>query len=293
MFVSSFQTLARSVESMGIGLHSGATVRLRLMPRERCGIVFVRVDLPDAPEIAASLAAISQTRHATTLQQNGAQVSTTEHLMAALWMSGITHCRIELDGPEVPIGDGSARDWCLLLAEAGSVPVPENADSSTRNQARPVYALRQAVYVETGNASVLALPHEGLRVSIFADFGRAYLTEQLFDAAISPEVFTNEIATARTFTLEEWIAPLRSQGLIAGGTTENAIVLGQEASLVPLRFPDELARHKALDLLGDVALMLAPAGGLLNAHFIASRAGHALHQQWMKRCLEQNALVAL
>lgn len=291
---ASFQTLARPVESAGIALHSGARVRLKLVPSARCGLVFARVDLPGAPEIAASPEAISHTTHATTLQQNGALVSTTEHLLAALWMSGITHCRIELDGPEVPIWDGSARDWCRLLQDAGTVSIaPHAGSSSTRNGERPIYGLRAPVWVESGTSSVLALPHACLRVSVFADFGRSYLEEQLFDAVISPQLFNDDIASSRTFTLEEWIEPLRAQGLIRGGSTENAIVLGADAPLVPLRFSNELARHKALDLLGDIALMMAPEGGLLNAHFIANRAGHALHQKWMARCQEQKSLVRL
>lgn len=297
MFFPHFQTLQRAVETTGIGLHSGAEIRLRLVPRAQCGVVFARLDLPGAPEIAVKSDAISHTTHATTLQENGASVSTTEHLLAALWMCDITHCRVEVDGPEVPIWDGSARDWCRLIAAAGTVQVAQNAaatsTSSTRSDARPIWALREPVFVENGTSSVLALPHHKLRASIFADFGRDYLEPQLFDITLSSAVFDEEIAPARTFTLEEWIEPLRAQDLIAGGTTENAIVLGKTAPSVPLRFPNELARHKALDLLGDMALLFAPDGGILRAHFVACRAGHGLHQQWMKRCIAQNALVRL
>lgn len=294
LLTSPFQTLARTIETSGIALHAGTQVRLRLLPTDRCGLFFVRTDLVGAPEIAASPAAISHTTHATTLQVDDASVSTTEHLLAALWMNGITHCRIELDGPEVPILDGSARDWCRLLADAGSVAIAplSSTRSDKKNGSRPVWNLRAPVYVEIGNSSVLALPHDALRVSVWADFGRSYLAPQLFDAAISPEFFAREIAPARTFTLEEWIEPLRAQGLIRGGTTENAIVLGEAAPLMPLRFDDELARHKILDLLGDIALLCAPDGSFLNAHFIANCAGHALHQQWMMRCLHQHALVS-
>ena len=303
--MSLFQTFRQGVRVAGIGLHSGAQVSVRLLPCDRCGIVFVRTDLPDAPEIEASLAAISSTTHATTLCQGEASVSTTEHLLASLWMLGITHARIEVDGPEIPILDGSAAGWCRLLEEAGSVAV--NAPFSQNNQnafqagkaadfvssARPVWALREPVLVENGNSTVLALPHDHLRVSTFVDFRPEYLAPQLFDGVMSQDVFAQEIAGARTFTLEEWIEPLRAQGLIRGGSVENALVLGRESPFSALRFSNELARHKVLDLLGDIALLFAPEGGLVQAHFIALRAGHSLHRQWMAHCREQNALVRI
>lgn len=302
-----FQTFRQSVRVAGIGLHSGAEVSVQLLPRDRCGIVFARTDLPGAPEIEASFAAISSTTHATTLRCNqasvSATVSTTEHLLAALWMFGITHGRIEVDGPEIPILDGSALGWCQWLEEAGAIPLNKISRAQTGKSevqagkaashlsARPIWTLRQPVLVENGNASVLALPHESLRVSTFVDFRPEYLPPQLFDGEVSYEAFAREIAPARTFTLEEWIEPLRAQGLIQGGSVENALVLGREASFSSLRFPNELARHKVLDLLGDIALLFAPDGGLVQAHFIALRAGHSLHRQWMARCREQNALV--
>jgi UDP-3-O-[3-hydroxymyristoyl] N-acetylglucosamine deacetylase len=304
--MSLFQTFRQGVRVAGIGLHSGAKVSIRLLPRDRCGIIFVRTDLPDEPEIEASMAAISSTTHATTLCQGEASVSTTEHLLAALWMFGITHGRIELDGPEIPILDGSAAVWCRLLEEAGgvavsNVPVLQRDENALQrgkaadlvSSVRPLWALREPVLVENGNASVLALPHKSLRVSTFVDFRPEYLSAQLFDGVMSQDVFAQEIAPARTFTLEEWIEPLRAQGLIQGGSVENALVLGREAPFSVLRFSNELARHKALDLLGDIALLFAPEGGLVQAHFIALRAGHSLHRQWMVRCLEQNALVRI
>ncbi len=301
--MSLFQTFGQSVRIAGIGLHSGATVSIQLSPRDRCGIVFVRTDLPNAPEIEASFAAISSTTHATTLCHNEASVSTTEHLLAALWMFGITHARIELDGPEVPILDGSALGWCRLLQEAAVVEVKSTlfaqpdeekvpfGEADRVSSARPRWTLREPVLVESGNACVLALPHDYLRISTFVDFRPEYLAPQLFDGVVSQEVFVPEIAPARTFTLEEWIEPLRSQGLIQGGSVENALVLGREAPFSALRFSNELARHKVLDLLGDIALLFASDGGLVQAHFIALRAGHSLHRQWMMRCREQNALV--
>ena len=281
---SLMQTLKRQLEMRGVGLHSGREIVARLLPRDQVGIAFRRVDLPHAPEVEADWRAVSQTVHATTLKGGEAEVSTPEHLLAALWMSGVTSCVVELDGPEVPILDGSSAPWCELLN--GQI-----ATSSTRCPQIPILGLRHAVYFESGNASVLALPHHELRVSVAVEFGRDYLEAQLFDAVIDDEVFQRELAPARTFALEEWIAPLRAQGLIRGASLDSAILLGTDAPSSPLRFSTELARHKALDLLGDLALLFAPRGAFFHAHLVAIRAGHAAHLGWMQKCVAENALV--
>ncbi|HEX8550733.1 MAG TPA: UDP-3-O-acyl-N-acetylglucosamine deacetylase [Abditibacteriaceae bacterium] len=279
-----FQTFAQCAEISGVGLHSGKNVRLRLAPSERCGLRFVRTDLAHAPEISVSLKNVLTTKHATTLEHEGAVVSTTEHLLAALWCAGITHAQIELDGPEVPILDGSAAPWCELLRRAGSRHLSEQ---------RPVFGLRTPVWIEEGNASVLALPHPSLRISVAVEYDREWVGKQSFDSEISAGTFARDIAPARTFTLQEWIEPLRVAGLIQGGSTENAVVLFEEEFSSPLRFNDEISRHKALDVLGDIALLFGENGGELRAHFIATRAGHGPHRAWMDAVLQQNALIRL
>jgi UDP-3-O-[3-hydroxymyristoyl] N-acetylglucosamine deacetylase len=278
-----FQTCARKVELEGVGLHSGVHVSLRIAPREETGWVFVRVDLPDAPEIPVDLANVTATKHATTLTFGSASVSTTEHLLAALWCAGITNARIELDGPEVPIVDGSAAPWNELLAEAGV---------RILSGARPVYELARPVWFEDGEASVLGLPHHELRLSTAVRYNREWLPMQTFDGVISADSFARELAAARTFTLEEWIDPLRAAGLIQGGSTDNAVVLHADAPSSPFRFDDEIARHKALDVLGDVALLFGQNGGELHAHLIAARAGHGSHRAWMQAALVSGALFA-
>ncbi len=290
-------------------MHSGARVRARLLPRDEPGIVFVRVDLPGAPCVAASFRCVSGTTHATTLQQHEAVVSTTEHLLAALWMMGVTHCRVELDGPEVPILDGSAAGWCDAIKAAGVVapasvsPRPaadhrENAvpglpDAPVPGAQPALYTLREPVWVSEGNSSMLGLPHDALRVTVAVEYARSYVGAQTFDSLLTPHSFETEIAPARTFTLQEWIEPLRAQGLIRGGSTDNALVLGAEAPSAPWRFADEVARHKALDVLGDVALLFAESGGAFGAHLIAVRGGHALHTSWVAECLRRQALIVV
>jgi UDP-3-O-[3-hydroxymyristoyl] N-acetylglucosamine deacetylase len=245
--------------------------------------VFVRND-QGGTVVHASWRAVARTVHATTLEENGASVLTTEHLLAALWAMDVTNCTVELDGPEVPILDGSAQGWCELIREAGTVAVEPRAE-------RPVYTLRHPVWIEDGGGSVLGLPHHELRVTVLAAFPG--LEPQVADAAVNAATFAGELAPARTFTLEEWIEPLRAQGLIRGGSEENAIVLRQGTPSAPYRFENELARHKALDVVGDVALLFAGDGGTLQAHLIATRAGHGLHRQWMEECVRHEALVRI
>lgn len=285
-----FQTLRQAAQITGIGLHSGFQITASLQPRAKCGIVFARVDLPGSPEIPATLRCVTQTTHATTLEANGAQVSTTEHLLAALWAVDVTHCRIELDGPEVPILDGSAAGWCDLLETAGIGPVA-TLKGDAGELKRPKYHLKEPIVVTEGAGSMAGLPCHELRVTTVVDYQLDYLGQQAVDVVVTPQSFSRELAAARTFTLEQWIAPLQAQGLIKGGSLENAVVLGREASSSPLRFSNELARHKALDVVGDVALLFGEDGGILQAHLIAIRAGHTLHRRWMDECLRHAALI--
>lgn len=277
-----FQTLKEPLRTEGVGLHSGAIVRVEIVPREECGLVFTRGDLPQRPQIPASVRAIGSTLHATVLEKNGAQVSTPEHLLAALWSYGVTHAEIILDGPEVPILDGSARLWCELL---------EAAQLQTLAGARPEYSLRAPVAVFERDGCVLGLPHDQFRVTADVEYGLEYLEPQVAACNVSAQTFRDELAPARTFTLESWIEPLRAQNLIRGGTLENALVLGGDAPLSPLRFPNEPARHKAMDAVGDLSLLFGAEGGVLRAHVFAARAGHGLHQKWMQEVLRCGALV--
>lgn len=275
---TSFQTLAHPARINGIGLHSGCQVNVTLKPTSQTGITFIRTDL-DNLSIPADFKHIRSTFHATVLGRDDAIISTPEHLLSALWGMGITHCEIEIDGPEVPILDGSAKGWCELIKKTGLVPL-ENT--------RPIWKIQKPLRVEDHGAMMLALPYPRLRLTVAADFDLPYLPQQLVDLEMETTDFCQEIAPARTFTLEQWIEPLRAQGLIKGGSTDNALVLGEDAPSSPLRFPEELARHKALDALGDLALLTSQEGALWQAHFILIRAGHSLHFQWMNAAINRN-----
>ncbi len=274
-----FATLTRAVEVHGIGLHSGQPVRAVLCPTETAGLRFARVDLPDAPIVRADWSHVTSTTHATTLEDGQACAVTTEHLLAALWASGITHCRIELNAPEVPILDGSARGWCRAIADAG-----------TRELAgeRPTLELREPVWIQQGEAHVLGVPAPEFRVTVAVNFDAPHALMQLFDGVITPVNFAREIADARTFTLQSWLAPLQNAGLIKGGSLDNAIVIDDKGWSSPPRFDNELARHKALDVVGDLALLFGISN--FRGHIIATRAGHGAHRLWMEACRNQNAL---
>lgn len=276
-----FQTLKNPLIIEGTGLHSGAHVRLEILPREECGLVFVRADLPQRPQIPVCARHITSTTHATSLEANGAQISTPEHLLAALWSYGITHAEIIVDAPEIPILDGSAKIWCEKIEAAQIQNLPG---------ARPEYSLRAPVAVYERGGCVIGLPHEKFRVTTDVEYEVDYLETQVAACDVTEQTFRDELAPARTFTLEKWIEPLRAQNLIRGGTLENALVLGEAAPLSALRFPNEPARHKAIDVIGDISLLFGASGGVLRAHLLAVRAGHGLHQAWMQEVMRVGAL---
>ncbi len=278
------RTLARDAAVEGVGLHSGLPCRVTLRPREAAGWELARVDMPGSPTIPVAPANVSRTQHATVLQRGEASVSTVEHLLAALWARGVGACRIEVSGAELPILDGSALEWCRALDEAGEAELP---------LARPVYALREPVAIFHGEGCVLGLPHNTLRASASVSFATLWDSKQSMDCDVSPLEFTRDIAPARTFTLEAWIEPLQRAGLIKGGAASNAIILDDSGPSSPWRLPEELARHKILDLLGDVALLFGSDGGALRAHLIAIKAGHEMHRLWAREALRRQALARL
>jgi len=288
-----FCTLEREVEVAGVGLHSGLSVRARLKPSTRLGIAFVRADLPGSPRVEADGANVSATTHATTLERGGARIQTVEHLLAALWASGLTHVEVELDGPEVPILDGSARGWLEALEKAGKAELPLSSG------VRPIARLVAPIWIEgAGGAQMLGLPPDSsnespiFRLSVAVDFGVTGAGAQSFDGLISAPSFAEELALARTFTLERWLEPLQNAGLIRGGSLDNALLIRGDGTIsAPLRFQNELARHKALDVLGDLALALCPNGARFAGHIITLKAGHEAHRNWTARALSSGALV--
>jgi len=260
------QTIGRPVSIDGHGLHSGARVHLRLVPAEAgCGVVFVRTDA-DRAEIPAILAYAGPSQYATTLERQGLGVSTIEHLMAALSALLVDDVRIELDGPEVPILDGSSRPFVDAILAAGRRELEEPRQYITL--VRPVTVVHE-------DKRIAAYPCREYRVTYALEFDHPALGYQELSASLwSEESFVAKLAPARTFTFARDVEALRRRGLALGGSLENAVVLAEDGVLNPdLRFPDEFVRHKMLDLTGDLSLLGHP----VRAHVVAYRAGHDLH----------------
>ncbi|ASC70877.1 UDP-3-O-acyl-N-acetylglucosamine deacetylase [Halomicronema hongdechloris C2206] len=270
-------TLATSFERTGIGLHSGQQTTVRVMPAPvNSGRWFVRRDLPQVAEIPATVAAVQQTQLSTELGGGGAAIRTVEHLLAALTAMGIDNGRIEMDGPEVPLLDGSAREWVLAIEAAGRI---------SQGDPRAILRVTHPTWIHRGDAFVAALPAETPRFTYGIDFDLAAIGNQWHSwAPGAGEAFQDAIAPARTFGLADQIEQLRAMGLIQGGSLDNALVCGSEGWLnPPLRFANEPVRHKLLDLIGDLSLL----GTLPQAHVVAYKASHQLHVQLVKTLVDQ------
>ncbi|MHC5610474.1 MAG: UDP-3-O-acyl-N-acetylglucosamine deacetylase [Nostoc sp.] len=275
-------TLAAQITETGVGLHSGVSTQVRILPADAgSGRYFVRVDSPDLPIIPAQIAAVSHTVLSTQLGKGEVYVRTVEHLLAALSGMGVDNARIEIDGPEVPLLDGSASVWTANITQVGLVSQPVN------NQI-PL-AITEPIWVYQGDAFVCALPAPETRFSYGIDFDLPAIGNQWHSWSLTAELekasasFAAEIAPARTFGLLDQIEHLQKTGLIKGGSLDNALVCGSEGWLnPPLRFANEPVRHKILDLVGDLSLL----GTFPTAHFLAYKASHNLHIQLAQRILD-------
>jgi len=295
------QTLADDVTFSGIGLHTGARVKCRAFPAPADhGIVF----LSGTSRIPARLESVVESTRCSALGDGQTQIATVEHLLAALTGLKIDNALIEVSGPELPALDGSALPFAEGLLTAGT----REQDAPAR-----VLTPRAPIWISEGDRHVVAIPADSLTVAAFVDYGRPLAGPQAFnfsfDAAPKPAAvvfadagatvgprwnlalpeisepasaltasgtplpFIEQLAPARTFCFEDWIAAIRAAGLGGGGSIENTLVLSDRGTSTPLRFTDELARHKTLDLLGDLTLI----GARLNATVVAVKAGHALH----------------
>lgn len=271
-------TLATGFERSGVGLHSGLSTHVRVLPAAVGeGRYFVRVDQAEALKIPANIAAVSQTLLSTELRNGEASVRTVEHLLAALAGIGVDNARIEIDGAEVPLLDGSAREWVEAIAHSGLV---------AQSDPRPIYTLKEPIWVHQGDAFVAALPAPALRFTYGIDFDLPAIGNQWYSWTPAQESFAEAIAPARTFGLAHQIEQLRQNGLIKGGSLENALVCGTEGWLnPPLRFSNEPVRHKLLDLVGDLSLL----GIFPLVHVLAYKASHSLHTQ-LARLVAKNLL---
>ncbi|MEM9214602.1 MAG: UDP-3-O-acyl-N-acetylglucosamine deacetylase [Cyanobacteria bacterium P01_F01_bin.150] len=270
------QTLSGNFTQKGVGLHSGESVQVWVRPAPvNTGRVFVRTDCPEAGSIPATVQFVQKTLLSTKLGKDNVSVRTVEHLLAALAAAGVDNAVIEINGPEVPLLDGSAQEWSEAIAHVGLHP-QESSRTSISSVVKPLWCYE-------GDAFVAALPAPELRFSCGIDFPIPAIGNQWHSWSPTNESFEETIAPARTFTLAHLIEPLRQQGLIKGGSLENALVCDAQKGWVnpPLRFDNEPARHKLLDLVGDLSLI----GAFPCAHILAYKASHALHTEFARRLI--------
>ena len=268
------RTLKNSVGCRGTGLHTGAKVAMTLRPgKPGSGIVFKRTDVSGARAVvAAHIDNVTESRLCTTLKNGGdITVSTVEHLMAALAGCGIDNAEIEINGPEVPIMDGSAAPFVFLIECAGIV---EQA------ALRRMIMVRKRVSVEEGGNQASLTPGRGFSVGFEIDFPSPAVRQQEFFIDLVDGAFKAELSRARTFGFAHDVAKMRSAGLIRGGSLDNAIVVSGEGVLNQdgLRYADEFVRHKVLDCIGDLYL----AGAPLIGHFRGARSGHKLNHRLLR-----------
>ena len=242
-------------------MHTGAQSRVEIAPAPPgSGIIF---SLNGNVRVPATAEHVTETARATVIGRDGATVSTIEHLMAALFAMGIDNAILTVSGPEIPVMDGSAQAFAQTIAECGV---------ASQGEVRKRLVITEPHFFRDGDRMLVILPASRLRVQFLADFPPPIGT-QFFSSEITPEVFLKEVAGARTFAYLHEVEALRKRGLAQGGTLENAIVFGPEGPLTPLRWSDEVVRHKVLDLLGDLSLI----GAYPQCEVIAVKSGHRLH----------------
>jgi UDP-3-O-[3-hydroxymyristoyl] N-acetylglucosamine deacetylase / 3-hydroxyacyl-[acyl-carrier-protein] dehydratase len=272
------RTLRAPIEISGVGLHTGREAKVRITPTgPNQGVVFVRSDLPDAPHIPATLDFLGMGSRRTTLRNGEAEVNTVEHLFSALYGLGVDNVEIAIDGPELPGLDGSARGYVEAILKVGLVD--QKADKRT-------FVVDRAFHVSETGTTIGLLPDtaEGLRIQYTLDLNSIGMGAQFCDITVTPEVFAREIAPARTFVLKQEVEALRAADLGKGATTENTLVI-DDGKVVDneLRFPDEFARHKVLDVIGDLFL----AGVELHGRVIAMRSGHEANRKLVAEIVKE------
>ncbi len=270
------RTIRERVTVEGIGIHTGEKAVLHFCPAPAdFGIHFVRTDLPGRPSIPLDIRRVQATFMATTLGGDQFYVSTVEHCLSSLAALRVDNLIIELDGPEIPIVDGSAKPFLDAFIKVGVVEL---------EQPRKYFYITQPIHVGDENKYAYVVPYNGLRVTCVIDFPHPAIGRQEVDFDINEHVFKKEIAAARTFGFMKDVEALKAKGLIKGGSLDNAVVLDDEKILNPggLRFKDEFVRHKVLDTLGDLVTLGAPLMG----HVVLYKSGHDMMNKFIQKVLE-------
>ena len=272
-------TVQRPVEASGVGLHSGVPVSIRILPAPpSTGIVFIRKDL-DGFAIPASWRYVQKVSYATSLMRQGVLISTTEHLLSVFYSMSVDNAYVEIDNLEVPILDGSGLPFVQLIQEAGIKQF---------RRRRKYLRIRRPVSVEGGGKRITILPSDRFLLTCDVFFDHPLVGRQVLEMEVTPERYAQELAPARTFGFEYELDQMRNMGLIRGASLENAVCFNRRSILNPggMRFENECCRHKALDLIGDLALIGKPLLG----HVIAEKAGHAMHFALVNRIMSDPTL---
>jgi UDP-3-O-[3-hydroxymyristoyl] N-acetylglucosamine deacetylase len=272
------QTLLAPICFSGVGLHTGAFVNVRVVPAPPdAGLVFRRVDL-DNFCIEANIKNVARVAYATTLMKRGVLISTVEHLLASLYVYGVDNAFIEIDNLEVPILDGSALEFATKIEQVGL----------KRQRAKRKYlVIQKSLHLKDRDRAISIFPAKTFQINYSIDFSHPMIRKQSFEFEASPNCFAKEIAPARTFGFYRQVEELRKNGLVRGGSLENAIVLTEDGILNDiLRFKDEFVRHKILDNIGDLSLVGRPFIGRV----VADKAGHAMHTHLVSRILNDRSL---
>lgn len=268
------RTLEKPVTFSGIGIHTAEVVSMRFVPADPgSGIHFQRVDLPGKPLIKASLENVIDTSRCTTLGNKELKIHTVEHVLAAVAAHNIDNLVIEISNIEPPVAEGSSKAFCKMIEQAG---IREQKESSS------VATLKEPIYYTDDSVSIVALPHPTYKISYTLNYpSSAVLNCQFVSLDIDENTFREQIAPCRTFSLYEEVSALMDRGLIKGGSLSNAVIIKDDVvfSKEGLYFPDEMARHKVLDMVGDMSLI----GKKFSVHILAIRAGHASNFAFAKK----------
>lgn len=270
------RTLNDAISFSGIGIHTGKQVGLRFCPaKEGAGVTFKRVDLPSQPIIPATVEYVQDTSRSTTIGINDIRIHTVEHVLSAVKAYNIDNLCIEISSIEPPVGNGSSDVFVEMIEKVGI---------QEQEQHLPIVKIQQPVYWSEGDIHLVALPYEGYRISYTLSYpGSSFLHGQFHSILLTEESFKEEIASCRTFSLYKEISTLIDRGLIKGGSLDNAVVIKDDVILSKggLFFSNEMARHKILDLIGDLSLI----GLNFHAHVIAIRSGHSSNFAFARQLL--------
>lgn len=270
------KTIRSRVQVQGVGLHSGQPCSLSFVPVPvNTGIHLVRTDLPNRPSLKVHINNVSATGYATTLGGAEFSVATVEHCLSALSALRVDNLIIELDGPEIPITDGSAKHFLEAIQSVGLIE---------QDEPRKYCYLTEPVFYSEGDKQAYAVPYNGLRLTVTIEFPHPSIGKQKIDLDINEQSFTRELASARTFGFLKDVEELKAKGLARGGSLDNAVVLDDRGILNAegLRWPDEFVRHKALDALGDLVTLAMPLMG----HVVLYKAGHDMMNKLVRKIYE-------